>query len=478
MSRRRRKGGGRGVRELGRGSHSSGRRSAHGNVREAAAFVVERTLRTYSKVEVFLAPAFGRCDPRDHGLLSELVYGTLRWKRRLDHLIAQAADRPLEKIEPALLDPLRIAAYQLFFLDRVPDHAVVHEAVEHARRATHRGGASFANAVLRRLARSRNLDDWPVEDSNPVRALAIELSHPDFLVERWLEQFGQATTRRILNANNRPKPFHTLAFRDRGGRERLAESLIDEGLRVTPSKISPLGLEVLEGNPLNTQAFARGDLYVQDEASQLAALLPAPKPSERVLDLAAAPGGKTFALLAWEPTVRATMADVSVARLGQIRQNLKRLKREQPILASDLLHPAFRSRGAQPSAAAGWDRVIVDLPCSGTGTFRKNPELKWRLSSEEIGRLSAQGLRMASRAVDLVADGGLLCLLTCSLEAEENEQMVEQLLETRRDLVKEPGERLVPCRRDVGELRDGFWRLLPGGSHDGFTAQVYRRVRG
>ena len=302
-------------------------RSSHDQVRGEAARALERTLQSRAPVDTFLEAASTRCDPRDVGLLWELVLGTLRWLRRIDHVLALASDRPLDRIEPALLSPLRLGAYQLLFLDRVPNHAVVNEAVEYALQATHRGGASFVNAVLRRIARDARLEAWPIEERDPVRRLAIELSHPDFLVDGWWRRRGEAATRQLLLANNRPKPLHLLAFRDRGGRELLAESLIDEGCEVEASSLSPLGLKVRSGSPLQTEAYRRGDFYVQDEAAQAAALLPLPAPGERVLDVAAAPGGKTFALQAIEPRVECVLADAAPERLAVVRDNLRRLQR-------------------------------------------------------------------------------------------------------------------------------------------------------
>src|SRR3954454_10953805 len=204
------------------------------NVRAAAAWVLERTLASMAPADSFLDSALPRFDDRDQGLLRELVMGTLRWLRRLDHVITAASSRSFDQIEEVLRSPLRVATYQLLFLDRVPAHAAVHEAVEQAHQLTHRGGASFVNGVLRRIARAPRPEDWPVAEADPVRRLAIEKSHPDFLVARWLDRFGTARTLDLLDANNRPKPMHLLAFRDRGGRELLAESLIDEGMEGGP----------------------------------------------------------------------------------------------------------------------------------------------------------------------------------------------------------------------------------------------------
>ncbi len=443
-------------------------RTPQDNVRAAAAWVVERTLTTMSPVSVFLESALAGCDERDHGLLRELSLGTLRWRRRLDDVISQASNRTLNKIEPALHAPLRIAAYQLLFLDRIPSHAAVHEGVEEARRQTHRGGVSFTNAVLRRIAKDRDLEAWPVQNKDPRKRLAIEMSHPDFLVERWMNRLGEERTRRLLEANNRPKSLQLLAFRDRGGREMLAESLIDQEIEVEPSLLSPQGLVVRKGNPLRTRAYHDGDLYLQDEASQAAALIPAPRPGERVLDAAAAPGGKSFSLLAVEPEIDLHLWDVSPGRTLRMRENLLRLQRPLPICVADAVRPPTKHR---------FDRVVIDLPCTGTGTLRKNPELKWRISPGEVGRLSRQALRMLEGLADVVEPGGLLVAITCSLEPEENEDIVVQFLDRRKDYSPFMLEDTLEFPLDRFVCGPGMWRIFPEDEHDGFTVHVLERTK-
>jgi 16S rRNA (cytosine967-C5)-methyltransferase len=444
-------------------------RTFHDNVREAAAWVLERTLASLAPADTYFESAKARCDERDHGLLYELVRGTLTWLRRLDHVISAAAHRDFSRIEVGLHAPLRLGVYQLLFLDRVPTHAVVHEAVEQARRATHRGGASFVNAVLRQVARRPRLDAWPIRESDPVRHLAIELSHPDFLVEGWWSRFGAAATRQLLLANNRPKPLHLLTFRDRGGRELMAEQLIDEQVDVVASELSPLGLKTTNARALHGASFARGDLYVQDEASQAAALVPPPHPMELILDLAAAPGGKGFSLLAFEPTVRIVAADVSWPRLGRLRANAQRLARPVNLVLMD---------GERTAFSEVFERVVVDLPCSGTGTLRKHPELKWRVSPAEIVRLAAQSARILDGAAAAVRPGGLLIVITCSIEAEENEDVVARFLERHEGFVPFDLDRVLaePIRAAIAG--PGLWRLLPAADHDGFSVSVLWRRNG
>lgn len=437
------------------------------NVRAAAAWVLERTLQSMAPADSFLDSALPRFDDRDQGLLRELVMGSLRWLRRLDHVITAASSRSFEQIEEVLRSPLRIATYQLLFLDRVPAHAAVHEAVEQAHQLTHRGGASFVNGVLRRIARDPRPGDWPVKESDPVRRLAIEYSHPDFLVDRWLHRFGTARTLDLLEANNRPKPMQLLAFRDRGGRELLAESLIDEGLEVEPASLSPLGLIVRRGNPLASAAFHRGDFYVQDEASQAAALIPPPRKNETVLDAAAAPGGKSFSLLAWEPSVRITMSDIALPRASLVRANQRRLGRSLPLAIADAGAPPF----SRP-----FDRVVLDLPCTGTGTLRRHPEIKWRISESEIGRLSRQALRLLEGSAPLLAPGGRLIAITCSLEREENEDVMARFLATHPDFSLATLEGILETPVASGVTGPGAWQILTGGDHDGFTVNVLAKA--
>jgi 16S rRNA (cytosine967-C5)-methyltransferase len=451
------------------------RRTPQDNVRAAAGWVLERTLQSLAPVDSYLDSALARFDERDQGLLHELVMGSLRWLRRLDQIIADASHRRFDQIEPALHAPLRIAAYQLLFLDRVPPHAAVHEAVEQAHQLTHRGGASFVNGVLRRIARDPQLGSWPVRESNPVRRLALEMSHPDFLVERWLARFGRHATEILLAANNREKPMQLLAFRDRGGRELLAEALIDFDIEVEPSPLSALGLTVRRGNPLASPAFDRGDFYVQDEASQAAALVPPPRPGEVVLDAAAAPGGKSFSLVAREPSVAPLLADVAFGRVELLRRNLRRLGRRLPLVVADAGAPPF-SAGAGIAGGRGFDRVVLDLPCTGTGTLRRHPELKWRISESEIGRLSQQALRLLGGVAPLVRPGGLLVAITCSLEAEENEEVAASFLAGHREFEPLPLAGLLDGPPAGGIVGPGAWRFLTGDDHDGFSVSVLAKA--
>lgn len=442
------------------------RRPAAPDLRAAAVRVVERTLASRSSAEGLLARAAAPFDERDRRLLAELVYGTLRWKLRLENVVERASSRPMARIDPRLRAVLLVGACQLLTLDRIPAHAAVDAAAGEARRRGGGRAAGFVNAVLRRLAASGGFAAWPVEAEDPVWRLAIEQSHPPELVARWIDRFGFAAAGRMLAAGNGPRAPHALAFADRGGREALRNALAEEGIASTPGALAPGALVLGSPEALTSRAFARGDFYIQDEASQAAALVPPPRPGERVLDAAAAPGGKGLAILAAEPSARVLLADLAPRRLALLRHNLVRLGRALPVAAADAARPPWRP--------ASFDRVVLDAPCSGTGTLRRHPELRWRFRASELTRLADAALAMLFALAPAVRAGGLLIHVTCSVEAEENEEVARRFVAASGDFVAEPLAGDAPWIT-AGRQEAGRWRVLPGDGHDGFSVAVWRR---
>jgi len=441
-----------------------------GSVRSCAAWAIDRALESRASVDGYLNEVTRHFDLVDRKFLYQLVLGTIRWLRRLDHVISKASSRSISRIDASLRTPLRLATYEILFLDRVPSYASVNEAVEEATRRRQRRGGAFVNAVLRKISRRPHLNRWPVTERDAIRKLGIETSHPDFLVGKWMRQFGEKETRRLLEINNRPKPLHLLTFEDRGNGPLAVRELLASKVTTRSSKLSKLGLVVQDGDPFLAPIFHRGDLYVQDEVSQAAALIPLPRAGERVLDLAAAPGGKTFSLLASEPSLIAVASDLRLSRVLMLQDNASRLGRKIPSAVAD---------GARPPYRADFDRVVVDLPCSGTGTLRKHPELKWRIDDQELHRLSGQGLRIVEGAAQLPRSGGLLVIITCSLEEEESVGVVESFLEMGKGFERVDLQREWPTGTSsefiVGH---GFWRVLPAEDHDGATVHVLRRRAG
>jgi 16S rRNA (cytosine967-C5)-methyltransferase len=400
----------------------------------------------------------------DSDLLRELVLGALRWKLALDAEIAAVSRVPLAKLAPNLREILEVALYQLRHLDRVPDYAAVSEAVEHARDSGGEGAAKLVNGVLRGIL----LQPAPTEprESGGGRREAEELarffSHPMFLVERWLERFGPNTTRRILAADNGPPRLDLLANPRRGTRDALRRSLAAEGIETESSDRVPLALTVVAGNPLRSPLHARGDFSVQDIGSQLLPLL-LPE-GGALVDLAAAPGGKSISAVAHGRVRKAVAVDRSVERLRRVVENTIRLGFPE-------IRPVGGEFGALPLAEGRHERVLLDAPCSGTGTLRKNPEIRYRVSAEAIERLARAQEAALSDALGLLAPGGLLLYSTCSLEAEENERVVDLVLERR------PGFERAPVASPTGwpASSGAVLRLFPDASTDGFTAQLLRR---
>ena len=217
---------------------------------------------------------------------------------------------------------------------------------------------------------------------------------------------------------------------------------------------------------MRTAAFARGDFYIQDEVAQLAANLPVPRAGERVLDVAAAPGGKGLALLAAEPAIRLIAADVALPRLAALAGNHRRLQSHAGIVAVAAERTPF---------SGAFDRVVVDYPCTGTGTLRKHPELKWRWSESELERLAAQAQRLMEGAAVAVTPGGFLVAISCSLEPEENESVGERFLASAPGFRTSAAGR-VPKAAAAARSGEGIWRFLPSGDHDGFTVQLFERL--
>jgi 16S rRNA (cytosine967-C5)-methyltransferase len=395
----------------------------------------------------------------DQDLLRELTLGTLRWKAALDAEIAGACRIPIHKLAPNLREILEVALYQLRHLDRIPAYAAVSEAVDHARASGGEGAARLVNGVLRGI-----LLLPPPERRDGAAALAAHFSHPLFLVERWIARFGLEQTRRILEADNAPPALDLLVNPRRTSREDLRSALAREGIEAEPSPIAPLALTVTSGNPIRSPLFAAGQFSVQDVGSQvLPLLLP---PGELLVDLAAAPGGKSLAALAYGRARWTAAVDRSRRRLSRVAENARRLGLET-------VRPVAADFSTLPLAEGRSDRVLLDAPCSGTGTLRKNPEIRYRVSAEAIDRLSCAQEEAVLAASHLLAPGGVLLYSTCSLEEEENERVVERVLSRAPGLEPDPITGVPELEPYVSGFR---LRLFPDDRTDGFTAHRLRRI--
>jgi 16S rRNA (cytosine967-C5)-methyltransferase len=419
-------------------------------------------------------------DERDRALAAEITTGTLRWLGALDHVIAYISGRRLDRLDAEVLDALRIGAYQIVHLTRVPPAAVVSDAVEIVRRVRRRSAAGLVNAVLRAVQRSGAelpLPPRPADaDADPEAALAylsITLSHPRWLVARWLARAGFAAAETWARFNNAPAPLALRANRLRTTATALAETLAAEGIQTMPARYAPDGLIVTSGNPIAAGLAGSGLFVVQDEASQLVPLVAQAAPGERVLDTCASPGGKTLAL-ASDMRDRGLLvaADVRVARIALLRRTLAPAGlRSVRIAQLDASRPLPFARR--------FDCVLIDAPCSGLGTIRRDPEIRWRRVESDLARFADTQLAMLRAAADVVRDGGRIVYSTCSSEPEENDDVLARFLDARGDFEPAPvgpGPDATPAGLTATLDDTGRLRTLPHRHElEAFFGAVLRR---
>jgi 16S rRNA (cytosine967-C5)-methyltransferase len=359
----------------------------------------------------------------DRALCYELVLGTLRWQLWLDRLIEHYAGRAAASLDAPVRRALRLGLYQLRFLSRIPASAIVNESVKLVHRARLRSAAAFTNAVLRRATREPLYD--PAADlSDPIERLAVETSHPAWLIERWVKAFGKDEAEEFARANNDAPPVAFRVIERRAGSvEEVLDKVLAAGGVAQPSQIAPAAWRVQGGTSMLQTLAREGKIYLQDEASQLVAHVLDARDGERVLDVCAAPGSKTTHIAARTPNLSLIVAgDVHEHRAQTLvetgaRQGAKRL--------SVVVHDA---EIALPYSESSFDRVLVDAPCTGTGTLRRNPEIRWRISAPDILDLSVRQRRILANAGRMVRRGGHLVYSTCSVEPEENEEVVARFL--------------------------------------------------
>jgi len=414
-------------------------------------------------------------DDRDRALAMEIVTGTVRWQRSLDHLIVHFARRTLQKIDSDVLSILRLSLYQLLHLDRVPAAAIVDDAVDLTRAARKSSAGGFVNAVLRETARQRNRLPLPpraADGGDRAQALAylgVTHSHPDWLVARWLDRYGFADAERWVHFNNESPQLTVRANTLRTTRTQLTATLEADGVDTAPTRYAPHGLHVTAGNPL--RHTPDGSFVVQDEASQLVCLALAALPGHSVLDLCASPGGKTTAV-AGDMLGRGTIVacDVRERRMRLLHDTVRTTAVPNVRLVQ------IDSQGQLPFGRS-FDRVLVDAPCSGLGTLRRDPDIKWRRTERELPELAARQRLLLARAAAAVAPGGRLVYATCSSEPEENEQVVDAFLADHGEFAPVDLHRDLPPALDALVDAHGSLRTSPMVGLEAFYAAALVRAR-
>jgi 16S rRNA (cytosine967-C5)-methyltransferase len=421
-----------------------------------------------------------RVKPEDAALATEITLGVLRWRGLLDFLLERQLKKPVARLDLPVALALRMGLYQLRFLDRVPARVAVNESVELVKRARKSSAASLVNAALRRLAEGAAREDL-AKLLPPGRARAEQLgiiySHPAWLVERWLARWGEPHTIALIKTNNQ-SPHLSCAVHDPERAQEIKGALEKAGLRVAAGRLLHSAVIVSGGSPARSAAFQKGWISIQDEASQTIPLLLDVRAGNRVLDLCAAPGGKTAVLArAAGETGFVVAADRHAHRLRAMSAQLKRLHlKNVALIELDAEEPLPFS--------AKFDRILVDAPCSGTGTLARHPEIRWRLRPEQLGELQRLQIAILRAAAAQLAPGGRVVYSTCSLEAEENEDVVEAVLRDTPSLRRAPAEEAVAALAphlaagiSPASLFDGHGHLRTfPGTHptDGFFAAVIR----
>ena len=412
-----------------------------------AAFEILRRVADGAFSSVLLAADNPCLKASDRALAHELVLGVLRWQLLLDKLVEHFSKRRMESLDLAVRIALRLALYQLRFLDRIPASAAVNESVNLVRSAKLSSAAAFVNAVLRRAIREADYDPT-TEAKDTVEKIAIETSHPTWLIDRWMKAFAPNEAEAFARANIEVPPTAFRIVRTRANEDEIVQQLNAAGASVERSVIAENAFRISGAPALLRELSHAGQIYLQDEASQLVPQLLDARPGDRVLDLCAAPGGKTTLLAerAGDSSL-VIAADRSATRMTTITTTaaLHQLSNINPVLldAGDKL----------PFAPQSFDRVLVDAPCSGTGTLRRNPEIRWRLTNDDIPNFAAGQKQFLHNAAEVVKPGGRLVYSTCSVEREENEEVIADFLNTHPDFTQVKTLRTWPHH----EGSDGFF---------------------
>jgi len=426
-----------------------------------AAFRVLARLRDGDLLDRALDYEAARLDPRDHGFTQELVYGTVRLRGRIDHLVGALAKGGVERLDPVVLDVLRLGAYQLLEMGSVPPYAAVSQSVELARAEGAGRASGLVNAVLMNLQRRGEQIRFPDFARDPAASLASWGSHPRWLVERWIGRWGADEARALVDADNRRPELYVrpLGISIDEARARLGEAEIAS----EPVAFSPDSLRIL--TPATAvEALAAIPAVVQDPAAALVVRYAAVPEGSTVLDLAAAPGGKALGVA--ERAGHGAATDLSPWRIARVAENAAQVgwAGRVGLVVADGRFPPFRQA----------DAVLLDAPCTGTGTFRRHPDGRWRVTEDDLRALATLQAEMLEAAAALVRPGGVLVYSTCSLEREENEERVEAFLAEHTDFEPRPAPGAVPA-----EVLDAAGRLcvLPQrqGVDGAFAARLGRR---
>ncbi len=448
------------------------------NARKSALDILNTLDKGHSTLDSILEEHFaavGSGSRADRALIQALVYGVLRWRKRLDYLISHFSRTRFNKINPIVLNILRLALFQIIYLDRIPDSAAVNTAVELAKTAAAPWVTGYVNALLRKAAREYPNVILPDIKQNAMAALAVQKSFPEWIIRKWVKRYGADNTALLCDSLNTIPPITVRANTLKASREQLAEALGGKADHIKPTVYAPDGLTFT--GPATSipelDAFKAGWFQVQDEAAQLVSLLLDPQPTDTVLDACAGLGGKTghIAQLMNNQGVLVAL-EVSESKLARLNAAMQRLG--VSILATvrhNLELPLPRE------LVTGFDRILLDAPCSGLGVMRRNPDIKWRSSKKNLTKYQTRQLRLLENSGRLLKPSGLLVYAVCSPEPEETEAVVNEFLKNHAEFAISDKFGQLPDTLGAAADVPGVFKSFPHLKQmDGFYAVRLQRM--
>lgn len=441
--------------------------------RDAAVRIVYRVLREggYSNIAVKQELDEGSLGRLDKALITEIVNGTLRNLTRIDWIKSQFVKK--SNIEPWIEDILRCGIYQIIFLDRVPDSAVCNESAELARSHGHEGTVKFVNGVLRNVSRNKDKLEYPDKDKEYIKYLSVFYSHPEWMIRKWVKDYGSEFTQELLQANNEVPPFTIRCNSLKISKQELMTILTEENIECYDGSLNPEAISIRGTSSIEGKAsFQKGYYQVQDESSMLVARITDPKPGEMILDMCSAPGGKTTHMAELMGNKGEIVArDIHQHKLRLVEESCSRLGVN--IVKTEL----YNATNLDGSSLEKFDRVLLDAPCSGLGVIRRKPDLRWKKEQDNFKELSKLQKEMLERASQYVKQGGTLIYSTCTINKTENITVVKDFLANHPEFHLESLSGLIPESLMSEKAREGYLELFPNthGTDGFFIARIGKR---
>lgn len=443
-------------------------------VREQALLILFKVFEKKSFSNILIKNIGSKFTPLDRAFISEIVYGTIKYKLRLDYIISKLSSIKMSRISPYIMNILRMGFYQIMFMDRVPDSAAVDECVKLAKKYGNIGASKFVNGMLRNYIRNQDSIVYPENKTDPIAYLSVFYSYPEWIVRLLINDYGYDFTEQFLIFENKAPSINVRINSLKTDKESVRNSLLKDGVDVFDGEYTEDSL-TLKGVPgiENLEEFNDGLITVQDESSMLAALILSPKPGDFVMDVCSAPGTKsTYIAELMGNNGSIISGDISREKLKLVLQNAKRLGID---IIKTVCQDASTTDGEYISKA---DRVLVDAPCSGLGIMRKKPEIRWNREPSDIKELSALQKSILLASSKYVQIGGVLVYSTCTVVKEENINVINNFVKENGDFIMDDISDLVPDKLKRESCRKGYLELFPNiDKTDGFFIARMKRVK-